>query len=122
MSTIQDVLMRLNLKVINCCGQCYDGASSMSGCRSGFVTKLSALEHQSLYTHCYGHTLSLATQDALKGIKIMEETLETVYEITKLIKKSPKRDVLFQKFKDDVTPGSPGICMLCPTRWTEAPA
>jgi len=88
----------------------------MSGCRSGFVTKLSALEHRALYTHCYGHTLSLATQDALKGIKIMEETLETVYEITKLIKKSPKRDVLFQKFKDDVTPGSPGIrCVMSNT-------
>ena len=118
MSTIEDVLLRLNLKVNNCRGQCYDGASTMSGCRSGVVTKLSALEHRALYTHCYGHALSLATQDALKGIKIMEETLDTVYEITKLIKKSPKRDVLFQKFKDDVTPGSPGIRVLCPTRWT----
>ena len=48
----------------------------------------------------------------------MGDALDTVYEITKLIKKSPKRDVLFQKVKDDVTPGSPGVRILCPTRWT----
>jgi len=38
MSTIEDVLLRLNLKVNNCYGQCYDGASTMSGCRSGATT------------------------------------------------------------------------------------
>ena len=115
MSTIEDVLLRLNLNVSNCRGQCYNGASAMSGCKSGVATRLAALEPRALYTHCYGHALNLATQDALKGVKIMEETLDTVYEITKLIKKSPRRDVLFHKFKDD---GSPGIRVLCPTRWT----
>ena len=47
-----------------------------------------------------------------------EDTLNTVHEITKLIKKSPKRQTIFQKFKDDVAAGSPGIRILCPTRWT----
>ena len=46
------------------------------------------------------------------------ETLDTVYEITKLIKKSPKRETIFKKVKEDVTTGSPGIRILCPTRWT----
>ena len=57
----------------------------MSERKSGVVTKLAALEHRALYTHCYGHALNLATQDALKGIKTTEETLDTVYEITKHI-------------------------------------
>ena len=30
-STIQDVLLRMNLKLCDCRGQCYNGASSMSG-------------------------------------------------------------------------------------------
>lgn len=80
--------------------------------------KIMEAEHRALYTHCYGHSLNLGIQDSIKYIKIMEDTLDTTYEITKLIKKSPKREVIFKKFKDDITAGSPGIRTLCPTRWT----
>ena len=65
----------------------------MLGSKSGVSTRLLDLETRALYTHCYGHALNLATQDALKGIKVMQDTLDTVYEITKLIKKSPKCEV-----------------------------
>ena len=95
----------------NCRGQCYDGASSTS-------EKITDLESRALYTHCYGHALKLAAHDSIKHIKIMKDTLDTTYEITKLIKKSPKHKVIFQKFAEDIRAGSPGICMLCPTRWT----
>ncbi|KAI6655415.1 Zinc finger MYM-type protein 1-like [Oopsacas minuta] len=44
MLTIQDILLRLNLSINNCRGQCYDGASNMSGIRSGVATKVSSLE------------------------------------------------------------------------------
>ena len=37
------------------------------------------LEHHALYTHCYGHALNLACQDA--GIKVMENALDTLYDI-----------------------------------------
>ncbi|KAI6656107.1 Zinc finger MYM-type protein 1-like [Oopsacas minuta] len=117
-STIQDILLRLNIRIDHCRGQCYDGAYNMSGVRSGVATQLIRLESRALYTHCYGHALNLATQDALKGVKIMKDALDTVFEITKLIKKSPKRDIIFQRFKDDVTIASPGLRVLCPTRWT----
>ena len=117
-STIQDILLRFNLRIDNCRGQCYDGANSMSGSKSGASTRLLDLESRALYTHCCGHALNLATQDALKGIKVMQDTLDTVYEITKLIKKSPKRDSIFKKYKDDISTDSPGIRILCPTRWT----
>ena len=114
-STITDVLLRMNLKLCDCRGQCYNGTSSMSGSRSGVATKILAEESKALYTRCYGHALNLATQDCLKGIKIMQSTLDTVYE---LIKKSPKCDVLFNELKEEITTGSPGIRVLWPTRWT----
>ncbi len=47
-TTITDVLLRMNLSISNCRGQCYDGASSMSGSRSGVAIQLSKLEPQSL--------------------------------------------------------------------------
>ena len=118
-ATIQDIFLRLNLKINNCRGQCYDGAGSMSGSKSGVSTRLLDLEPRALYTHCYGHALNLAAQDTLKCIKVMGDSLDTVYEITKLIKKSPKRDSIFKKFKNDVSStGSLGVRILCPTRWT----
>ena len=64
--TIRDVLLRLNLRIENCRGQCYDGASSMSGQRSGAAKRISDLESRALYTHCYGHALNLAAQDSIK--------------------------------------------------------
>ena len=48
----------------------------------------------------------------------MEDTLDTTYEISKLIKKSPKREVIFGKIKGEMNAGSPGIRTLGPTRWT----
>ncbi len=111
LSMIKDVLLCLNLRINDYRGQRYDGASSISGAKSGVATRLATVDPRALYTHCYGHALNLATQYTLKGIKVMEDTLNTVYEITKLVKKSPKRDTIFQKFKD-VAAGSPGIRTL----------
>lgn len=64
MMTIQDILLRMNLRINNCRGQCYDDASNMSGAKSGVCTRIRELEPRSIYTHCYGHALNLATQDA----------------------------------------------------------
>ena len=89
-STIKDILLRMNLRIKNCRGQCYDGASSMSGHKSGVAKKIRDLESRALYTHCYGHALNLAAQDSIKQIKIMEHTLDTTYERTKL-----KREAIF---------------------------
>ena len=48
----------------------------------------------------------------------MEDCLDTTYEITKLIQRSPKREVIFRKLAEEIQAGSPGIRTLCPTRWT----
>ena len=66
MATIMDVLTRLNLPISKLCGQCYDGASSMSGIRNGMATKIMELEPRALYVHCYEHSLSLAASDVVK--------------------------------------------------------
>ena len=116
--TIEDILLRLSLQLENCRGQCYDGASAMAGSRSGVATTIRAKEPRALYTHCYGHALNLAVQDTVKGNPVIRDTLDTVEEMTKLIKKSPKREGLFQKLKNDIACESPGIRLLCPTRWT----
>jgi hypothetical protein len=115
---IKDTLLRLNLKLELCRGQCYDGASVMSGARSGVATIISSEEPRAVYTHCYGHSLNLAVGDTVKQSKLMKSALETVSEISKLIKKSPKRDAMFQRLKQGIAQDCPGFRVLCPTRWT----
>ena len=48
----------------------------------------------------------------------MKDCLDTCYEIVKLIKFSPKREVMLSQHKEKMGSDAPGIRTLCPTRWT----
>ena len=78
--------------------------------------QISQVEPRAVFTHCYGYSINLAASDTLKESKLMRDTLETVHEVTKLIKYSPRREGIFQCIKEDTQ--SAGVCVLCPTRWT----
>ena len=115
-SMTKDVLIRMNLSINKLRGQCYDGASAMKGHRNGVAKQISQLEPRAVFTHCYEHSIYLAASDTLKESKLMRDALETVHEVTKLIKYSPRREGIFQCIKEDTQ--SAGVRVLCPTRWT----
>jgi len=118
----KDVLCHFNLPMSKLYGQCYDGASAMRGIRSGVAKQICDEEPQALYTHCYGHSINLAVNDAIKLSKQLKVALEVTHKITKLIKYSPRWDEIFKNLKtahDQATQLiTPGIRVLCPTRWT----
>ena len=87
---IKDTLLRMNLKIEQCRGQCYDGASSMSGAKKGVAKVLCDEEPRAIFTLCYGNALNLAVSDHVKQCKVMKIAFETVAEVSKLINKSPK--------------------------------
>ena len=70
---IKDILLRINLKIENARGQCYDGASVMAGTKSGVVTRLKISNGKSLFRHCYGHVLNLAVGDVIRNLKDLKE-------------------------------------------------
>ena len=121
---IKDVLLSLNLGVHKAGGQCYDGASTMSGVKGGVAKMVCDDEPRAVYRHCYGHALNFAAGDMIKGCKLLKNCLDTTHELIKLIKFSPKRDGIFKrlkeelKFKEEVEPETSGVKTLCPTRWT----
>ena len=59
----------MKVKLSECRGQCYDGASNMSGSGNGVATQIMAEEKRAVYTHCYGHALNLIVGDAIKQSK-----------------------------------------------------
>ena len=109
----------MNLALSRCTGQCYDGAATMMGTRNGVAKQLSNEENRAVFIHCYGHALNLAVGDSVKCSKLLlKDALEITYEVSKLVKYSPKCDVIFEKLKDHLAPDTPGFHVLCPTRWT----
>ena len=82
-----------------------------------------------LLTHCYCHSLNLVVGDKMKNIPLWNDTVDMAYEITKLIKKSPKREAEFHRkqaeFLGQMEPDfhvydrdSPTLKILRPTMWT----
>ena len=54
----------------------------------------------------------------MKRNKLMRGALDTTSEISKLLKYSSRRDVVFEKLKSELASNLPGFRTLCPTRWT----
>ena len=105
----------MDLPIENARGQCYDGASAMSGLKNGVATQIKSVNGKCLYLHCYGHALNLAVNDAIKQVHCLKETFDSAFEICKLVKKLPYRntklDLLREKSKNDTK----SIHALCPT-------
>ena len=64
-ATLKDTLLRMNIPLSNCRGQCYDRASNMCGIRNGVAAQISSKEPRSIFIHCYGHALNLAAGETI---------------------------------------------------------
>ena len=71
--------------------------------------------------------LNLAVRDTIKKIALLNDTLDMAYEITKLVKNSPKREAEFHRSRTlghmergfyVYNMDSPTLKILGPTRWT----
>ena len=85
----------------------------------GVATRFQECSELSIYVHCYGHVLSLATKDCLSEITLLRNTLGTIQALYVFLEASPKRHALFMKS------GEPGefvrtLKSQCATRWTAA--
>ena len=115
---LQDVMLRLNLQVSHCLGQCYDGGNNMAGCKCEVKAKILEQEPQALFTYCYGHSLSRSVVDTIRTVKYLGSIMNTVYEHSKLLQYSPKHLALFKDIKAEISPDSVGFRVHSPTQWT----
>ena len=109
---IKDILLRINLKIENAWGQCYDEASAMAGTKSGVATQLKILNRKCIFKHCYWHALNLAVRDVIRNF-----LQHARYEICQLLKKLPKRNTRLNQIRNSKENESKGIYILCHTRW-----
>ncbi|QQP57420.1 Uncharacterized protein FKW44_002402 [Caligus rogercresseyi] len=98
-STTGETLFQIVLEVINCLelhvedivGQCYDGASNMTGKEKGVAKRIQEVSPKAIYVHCYGHRLNLALQDTLEKNTVIRNALGVIQSIHNFFN-SPKRE------------------------------
>ena len=87
-----------------------------------------------MLTHCLCHALNLAVGDAIKNVPVLKESLEVTYELTKLIKYSPKLQAALLRKQEELkidnlyltvntseqmeSANYSKIRLFCPARWT----
>lgn len=86
--------------------------------KNGVKTQILKEEPRALFTHCYGHALSLSVADTVQMIKCLGSTMDTVHELSKLLQYSPKRLAPFNDIKAQIFPDTLRFRILCPTRRT----
>ena len=119
-SAIRDVLLRTQISLDNCRGQCYDGASNMLGKKSGVAKQILDIQPKAFATHCHCHLLSLSVKETTKKSKILSDTMDTTGEIAILVKYSPKREQKLESIKVmyEEDEAVSRISKLSTTRWT----
>lgn len=100
LEAVKDVFLRLQFDMSKLRGQCYDGASNMSGRHNGLQSKILAMEPRALYVHCNAHNLNLVVQDSISGVPWTRDNIGMAKDIIKFVRDSPKR--LFE-FKEKNT-------------------
>ncbi len=118
-SVVKDCLLRCSLPITDCIGQAYDGASNMSGIRSGVQALMKKESDSCLYVHCFAHSLNLCVQDVVKKCELLfSYCIDFIMQLVQLIKFSPKRLHLFLSIQKQISLRDSSLKPLCPTRWT----
>ena len=119
-SAIRDVLLRAQISLNNCRGQCYEGASNMLGKKSGVAKQILDIQPKAFATHCHCHSLTLSVKETTKESKILSDTMDTSGEVAILVKYSPKREQKLKSIKVTYEKDEAvnHIRKLSTTRWT----
>ena len=80
------------LSVADMRGQCYDGASNMSGSRAGCQALIQKEAPKAVYVHCSSHKLNLAIVFACK-ISSFKSTESYIGEVSRFFAYSPETEI-----------------------------
>ena len=92
--TVLNSIANLTLDIQNCCGQGYDGASSISGYNNGLSAQILRINEKAIYTHCRSHRLNLVVA-ASCNIQIVRNVLDQIKELSYFFNYSvPRQKIL----------------------------
>ena len=118
--TILQWLQEHGLSLTDMRGQCYDGASKMSGARSGCKSIVQQEAPLAMYYHCAAHRLNLTVVSAC-NIQAFKNAESYAGEIARFFSFSAKRQRLLDVAIDscDSTSKAKKLKDACRTRWVQ---
>ncbi|CAM4898587.1 unnamed protein product [Rotaria socialis] len=111
-------LSKLDLKLENLVGQCYDGGSNMRGEYQGVSARLRQVASLGIYVHCNGHILNLCLIDVSARVPSVRNNFGVVSSLYNLIEGSAKRQQVFENIQKEAGLQALTVKQLCETRWT----
>ena len=96
-------MIRLNILLSNARGQCYNDAKNIYGIKNGFSNKILSENPKAFLTDYFGYASNLAAGDMVRNIRFLKDSMDTTYKISNLVKRSPKKDVMPQKIRKDIS-------------------
>ncbi|XP_054266894.1 52 kDa repressor of the inhibitor of the protein kinase-like [Macrosteles quadrilineatus] len=101
-------------------GQGYDGASTMSGCKSGVQTRIAKLFPKAMYVHCSSHRLNLVLSDSL-NVPLITNSLGVLKETVSFFRHNTQAgDILKENVKIFCPESTKSrLLKLCETRFVE---
>ena len=112
------MITEYGLKLENIVGECFDGASNMSGVRKGVAARMKECSPRGVYVHCYAHVLHLALQDTMNDVEPLRNALGTLQSLYNFLEGSTKRHALFHSFEVDSDHLVLTLKSLSDTRWS----
>uniref|UniRef100_A0A1X7TFQ6 DUF4371 domain-containing protein n=1 Tax=Amphimedon queenslandica TaxID=400682 RepID=A0A1X7TFQ6_AMPQE len=108
------------ISVMHMRGQCYDGASNMSGARSGCKAVVQQDAPLAKYFHCAAHRLNLAVVSSC-SIQAFRNVESCLGELARFFAYSAKRQRLLDEAieMDHSVPQAKKLKDVCRTRWVE---
>lgn len=107
----------LGLDWVNCVGQCYDGASVMSGWANGVQARIKNEVPHAVYMHCYAHRLNLVVVHCISDIPEVKEFFDTVQLLYDFISNSNTRHELFITAQKNLNQQVLELERTATTRW-----
>ncbi|XP_057316227.1 52 kDa repressor of the inhibitor of the protein kinase-like [Hydractinia symbiolongicarpus] len=110
----------LQLNIMDCRGQGYDGAGSVAGFRNGLAARILRINRKALYTHCHSHRLNLAICKTC-GIQAVENVMGQIRDISFFFNYSETRRLILERNIKEHCPSATKYKLfnVCATRWVE---
>ena len=95
---IKDIILRFQLPLQLCHGQCFDVTRNMLGKRSVVAIQIYKEQPKAHYIHCHCHLLHFVTRSS----EMLSDVMDTTGEIFVLIKASPKHEKFQENLKEQI--------------------
>ena len=100
--TIRDKLQQSGIELSKIRGQCYDGASNVSGIHTGLQARIKEISPSTIHTHCYAHVLNLVIVDTMSNNSIARDFFGTLQNLHIFIETCPKRHAVYLKHQREL--------------------